>query len=349
MLRPLGLYLSLLLAAPIMRAELVWTPATGWQEEGTNAAAPQSADSRKALDLMNRARTAEENGSPRSAIRLYNRVTRNYTKSIYAPEAFFRIAHIRLGQHAFQKSFEAYQSIVGSYPQYDRFNEVIAGQYRIASSMADGSRTRWMWGVFPGPRRRERAIGYFEAIVSNAPYSDYAPLALMRIAQLHRRYSSKVDAVYALDRLISFYPNTMLTPEAYLRMADTHFSLVDGPPYDQTSATEASSYYQDYLILFPKHTEVARAEKGLDAIKTELAESKMVIARFYDRRRHNYIAARIFYNEAITIYPGSPVAQKARERLEKLAPKIAAQEAAAAAKKSKDVPKPKKTKSFWLF
>ncbi len=350
LLRTLGLLLITLLVPVWLHAGLVWTPSTGWQVEGGAIAAASGEQGRNALDLMNRARSAEENGSYRRALRLYKRVARDYGKSIYGPEAYYRSAQIRLAQRDYRRAFEAYQQIVGLYPNYEKFNEVIAEQYRIASAIADGARRRWLWGLLPGFPKREGAIMYFEYVVANAPYSDYAPLALMRIAQLHKRFRNKVEAIDALDRMINFYPNSILTPDAYLRMADVHASLVDGPEYDQFSAKESSTYYQDYLILFPKDPNVGKAEKGLDAMKTEFAMSKMKLAEFYHYKRHNYIAAKIFYNEAITAYPDSPVAHKARERLDKIAPKLAEQEAAAAARANKiEPPKPKKKKVLWLF
>ncbi|MFI5337145.1 MAG: outer membrane protein assembly factor BamD, partial [Opitutales bacterium] len=62
----------LLAAAPRAHAELVWAPGVGWHVEGT---APTTTlggeDGRNALDMMNKARTAEEAHSNRKAIGLY--------------------------------------------------------------------------------------------------------------------------------------------------------------------------------------------------------------------------------------------------------------------------------------
>jgi outer membrane protein assembly factor BamD len=333
-----------------LRAELVWTPGTGWQVEGGALAVVSGEEGRNALELMNRARAAEESGSNRRALRLYKKVYRSYGKSLYGPEAYFRTAQVRLAQHNYTKAFVAYQQIISLYPNYEKFDFVISEQYRIASAVAAGARNRWMWGTLPGFPKRENAIGYYEYVVANAPYSDYAPLALMNVAKLHKRFRSKIEAIDALDRMISFYPNSILTPEAYLRMAQTRASLVDGPEYDQRSAIDSVTYFQDFLLVFPGDPSVAVAEKGLDSMKTELANSKMKMAEFYHYKRHNYIAAKVFYNEAITLYPNSPVAIKARGRLDKIAPKLAEQEAAEAARASKvAAPKPKKKKILWLF
>jgi outer membrane protein assembly factor BamD len=142
----------------------------------------------------------------------------------------------------------------------------------------------------------------------------------------------------------------VLTPDAYLRIAETHASLVDGPLYDQASTKEAITYYEDYMILFPGHPGMAQAEKGLAEMKTVLARSKLVIADYYLKYRKNYKAAKVFYNEAITAYPDSAVAAEARTKLVTVDAKL--EEQAKAAPASPGAPKPaqpKKPKRFWIF
>jgi outer membrane protein assembly factor BamD len=74
-------------------------------------------------------------------------------------------------------------------------------------------------------------------------------------------------------------------------------------------------------------------------MKKVLADSKMRIADFYFFKRDNYKAARVFYNGAITVYPDSEVATKARQRLAQV------EEAATKAAKAG----PKKKKRFWIL
>jgi outer membrane protein assembly factor BamD len=298
----------------VSRAELVWSPQTGWRIEGGVLSGLVGEDARNALELMNRAREAEEKGSTRSALKAYTKVTKQYTNSVYAPEAYYRIAKIRLARKQYYKAFDAYQAIVIRYPNNDRFNEVIGEQYRIANALMDGARNRLL-GTIPGFRNRDRAVQYFEQIIANAPYSDYAPLALMNVARAHQRAKRVPEAIDALDRMINNYPQSLLAPDAYIRLAQTHASLVDGPYYDQSSTREAITYFEDFMILFPGDPNLNAAEGGLDDMKTVLAESKIKIADFYFDKRDNYKAARVFYNEAITTYPDSAVAQRAKERL----------------------------------
>jgi len=160
----------------------------------------------------------------------------------------------------------------------------------------------------------------------------------MCIANGHKYLKNSEEAIDALDRMINNYPQSANTPEAYLKLAQAHAALVEGPYYDQGSTRDAITYYEDFMILYPGDNTVVTAEKGLTDMKVVLAESKMKIGDFYFYRRDNYKAARVFYNEAITTYPGSAVAETARQRLIEVE--------AAAAKSAQAEPKKKR---FFFF
>jgi outer membrane protein assembly factor BamD len=339
---PLGFVLLAVVFALSGRlsAELVWASETGWKVEGGVLSGLGPIDSKNALDLMNKARAAEEKERTRSAIRSYNKVGKKYANSVYAPEALYRSAKLRLIQKKYSKAFDTFQTIISRYPNTSRFNEIVGEQYRVASALLDGARGRLFW-IFPGFTNREKSIEYFETILFNAPYSDYAPLALMNIARAHQRFDNTDFAIDALDRLINNYPQSVLTPDAYLKLAQAHAGLVDGPYYDQESSRQAITYFEDFMILYPSDNNVAAAEKGLSEMKNELAESKIKIGDFYFYKRDNFKAARVLYNEAITAYPDSEVAARARVRLTEVA---SAEEKAAA-----DAASPKKKKRFLFF
>jgi outer membrane protein assembly factor BamD len=309
-----AVFTALFVTTPRLRADLVWTPATGWKVEGGALASLSGDDGRNALDLMNQARAAEEKGSEGDALGLYSKVVKRYANSVYAAEALYRRGLIYEKDKQYYKAFDAFQEMLARYPNTEKFNQVLAEQYRIAAYLLEGRRS-YIWGWFPGFRNRERSIEYFERIVGNGPHSDYAPLSLMNAARGYRMVGSTEEAIDALDRMINMYPKSALTPDAYLKIAQTHASLNDGPYYDQASTKEAITYYEDYLILFPGDSGAAIAEKGLSDMKQTLAESKMILADYYYKYRHNYKAAKVFYNEAITTYPDSEVAARARTKL----------------------------------
>ena len=324
---------------PRLAADLTWSRSTGWQVESSALAGLTGSQGRSALSQMNRARRAEEAGSRGSAIKAYEAVGRKYQGSVFAPEALFRAGRLLAQRKQYYRAFTDFQEMLRRYPNTKRFNEAVGEQYRIASALVDGGHNR-AWGWFPMIANRTRGIEYFEVILLNAPYGDYAPLALMDIARGNQFIKSTDDAIDALDRLVNNYPQSVLAPVAYLKLGDLHASLTQGPQYDQAATKEAMTYYEDYMILYPGDSNIALAAAGVDKMKTILAKSKIYIGDFYFFKRLNYTAAKVFYNEAITTYPESATARLAKKRLADLDARIA---------RDRVGPKKPSKKRFWLF
>ncbi len=305
---------AVLLVVSAARADLTWTPGTGWRIEGGVLSGLTGMQGEDALKLMNKARAAEESGSLRSAIGAYTKVTRRYGTSVYAPEAFYHIGLLRWKRHQYNKAFDAFQTILARYPNVRRFNEIVSDEYQIAAILLNGGHQRLL-GFIPGFTNRPRGIASMGAILSAAPYSDYAPLCLMEVARGQEYLGNNDEAIDALDQLVNTYPTSVIAPDAYLRLARLHSAEVEGPYYDQAETRQALTYDQDFMILFPSDKRIGDAASGLDRMKRMLAESKIKIGDFYFYKRDNYPAARVFYNEAITSYPDSAAARLARQRL----------------------------------
>lgn len=273
-----------------------------------------TAEEREAQEIVDRAMIDLEEGSTFRAKRKFKRVIKKYPHSRAAGEARMGYATILMGKEKWKKAFRTLQDIITENPEYEEFNKIIAAQFDCASALMDGARGRLLW-VIPGFKQLNEAILQFEFIVHNAPYSDYAPLALMNIALVAEEQDDPEVAIDALDRLINYYPQSMLAPDAYYNMAETYANLVQGPEYDQGSTRQAISYYEDFLILFPQSNYLGEVEANLDAMQNLLATSRLNLGNFYYFYRSNNTAALIFYNEAITIAPDSEAAEEARQRI----------------------------------
>ena len=326
-------------ATPRLAADLNWSPGKGWLLEGGSLSGLAGPQGRAALELMNKARRAEDAGSLGTAIKSYEKVSKKYQSSVYAPEALYRAGHILLKRKQFYRAFTDFQTMISRYPNSKRFNEVIGEQYEVAAALLDGAHNR-IWGFIPGPSNRIKAIEYFMVIVADAPYSDYAPLSLMDAARGFQMDKDTEEAIDSLDRLVNTYPQSVLAPVAYLKLGDLHASLSEGPKYDQASTKEAMTYYEDFMILYPGDPNIAKAASGVERMKTILAQSKIYIGDYYFYKRSNFTAAKVFYNEAITAFPDSPPANLAKKRLAEMTAK---------ANKENIRPKTAPKKRFWLF
>ena len=311
--------LTVCIATQSALADLVWTADKGWQVQGGVIAnvLGEEKNVTNALQAMNEGKKAQEDGSNRLALSYYKTVVTQYPDSIFAPEAYYQMSLVYTNRGQFMDAFESLEEVIKRYPDYPKFNQIVGEEYNVASVIQGGA-TPYLWGWFPWFTNYNDAIKIYEGVVKNAPYSDYAPIALMNISLIAEQEDTPEVAFDALDRLINNYPNSMFAPDAYMQMAKVYRSMVEGPEYDQTPTRSAISFYQDYLILFPKEAGVSKAEEGLDKMRDTYARSRLIMGDFFYYYRNNHIAASIFYNEAITLAPDTPAADEARAQLKKI-------------------------------
>jgi len=304
----------------LQAANITWSPETGYQSDEAELSGLLPGEINKVQKWMNDGRAAEEKKRYRAALRRYKRVQKKFPKSQYAPESLFRTATIRMKQNKVDQAFDAYYLIAFVYPNYGSFNATIGEMYKIAVDRMKTHRTK-IFGVIPGFLNLDRAVQYFERIVYIGPYSDYAPLSLMNIAHTWAKRKDETMTIYALDRLVTNYPRSFLTPDAYIELAKTHYSLTRGASYDQSNTDDAITYFEDFLIQFPSNSGVDLAEDGLAEAEDMKALSKVKIADFYFHKLNRLHAAKVLYNEAITIAPNSSTAEFARKKLAQIAKK----------------------------
>ncbi len=312
------LYICLFTAAVSSQAQVGLNPLDWFQsdrEEELSIDVASSADQSEARSLVAAGVSNLQAGQTGKAERNFKKVIKKYSTTKAAGEARLRYARILMSKGKWKKAFKTLQEIVTENPDYEEFNQVISSQFDCATALMEGARGRILW-VFPGFRQYDEAIRQFETIVKNAPYSDYAPLSLMNIALVAEMKEEPDIAIDALDRLINYYPQSMLAPDAYYNMAETYANLVKGAEYDQGSTRQAISYYEDFLILFPQSNYLGEVEANLNSMENLLASSRLNLGDFYYYYRNNNTAALIFYNEAITIAPDSEAAEEARARIE---------------------------------
>ena len=305
------------LLASALQLQASLNPFTWFQSEeediiSLNVATP--AQEAEASALLETAKAKLAAGSTGSAQRTFKKIIKKYSTAKAAAEAHYYNGQILMSKGRWDKAFTSFQTIVAKHPSYENFDQVIGAQFECATALMEGARGRILW-IIPGFKQYGEATREFEQIVRNAPYSDYAPLSLMNIAIVSEMQEKPEEAIDALDRVINYYPQSMLAPDAYYNMAETYSNLVKGAQYDQGSPRQAISYYEDFLILFPKSNYLGKVESNLDSMEDLLARSRLSLGDFYYNYRANNTAALVFYNETITIAPESEAADEARLRI----------------------------------
>jgi outer membrane protein assembly factor BamD len=271
----------------------------------------------QAQPLMEEAQTAMTQGRTKHALKLYDKVWEKYPASKYASDALYYTGHINMQRQKWRKAFNAYNILIKAYPENEHFNEMVCDLFQIGQAYEDGINIHYLW-IIPY-RDRTKAITVYESMVSVAPYSDYAPTALLRVAMLHCNLRELVSAVGTVDRVINDYPNSIETPNATIMMGDYLAGQVDGPAYDQGATNEAMDYYRDFLTLYPANPSVKYCETKLAKNREQYAQSRFLVGVFFYKYRDDYDSAAVFFNDSITIAPESQSAKDARVYLDKIA------------------------------
>ncbi len=310
------LALAALALAPLAaRAELVWTPEEGWQARGGLIADLAAEPERKtALDLMNKARAAQEEESWYSALTYYNEVIDDFPGSDYEAEALYQKGVIHLRRSQFERAFKDFAAIPERHPEYPGFDRVIEGQYAVAMAIRRGERP-WLWGWIPWFKDNEKALEFFDKVNAAAPYGPMADWSLYEKGEWAREIDKEEDAIDGYERLVYRYPDSFLTPKAYVAMAELYAGRVMGPHWDQGSTRDALNYYRDFVDLFPKDPQAPAAQQKVLELRDTLARNRLELGKFYYYRRNNGRAAAIFLNEAVNVAPDSAAAKEAQEVL----------------------------------
>lgn len=289
-----------------------------WYElaiEKKNSPEQASVPSQSADKAFLEAKAKYEAGNRWSASRKLKQIVKKYPTTLAAADALALNATIYLEKGRFVKSFQNFQKVIDEHPTYPRFDNIIGLQFEASTALMEGARGK-IFGLIPGFRQYNEAMKQFEQIVRNAPYSDYAPLALMNVAIIAQRQGKEEIAIDTLDRFINFYPQSMLASDAYFNLADAYADLVQGFQYDQGATRQAISYYEDFLILFPENQNVGEVEANIKRMENLLSASRKELGDFYYFHRSNTTAALAFYNEAITIAPDSESADDSRRLID---------------------------------
>lgn len=138
------------------------------------------------------------------------------------------------------------------------------------------------------------AAKYFAFIKARFPYSKYAVLAELRLADAEFGAGHHLQAIDGYKMFIKFHPTHDMVingyasyriGEAYVKMLPSDFWLL--PPAhekDQSATMDAHRQLGNFLKKYPKSPYRPEAKKKLQKINRKLADHEMYVARFYWER-----------------------------------------------------------------
>jgi outer membrane protein assembly factor BamD len=147
------------------------------------------------------------------------------------------------------------------------------------------------------------AIETFQAIIDNYPYSDYAVLAELKIADAYFDDGKYEEALSYYRDFGDLHPRNEKVPYTVFRAALCHKRRVKSPNRDQTATRDALVFLDLLLSKFPHSEYAERAEAMWRDLRMRLALQIRSIGDFY-LGRSEYQSAAERYRSLLNEYPG---------------------------------------------
>jgi outer membrane protein assembly factor BamD len=148
-----------------------------------------------------------------------------------------------------------------------------------------------------------KAIETLQAIIDNYPYSEYAVLAELEIADAYFEDERYEEALSYYRDFADLHPQHEKVPYTILRSALCHYEQIGTIDRDQTSAREALHFLDLLLRGHPYSPEAAEGERMMHELRTRLAENVVMTGDFYLERKEFQSAAERYRN-VLNMYPG---------------------------------------------
>ena len=156
----------------------------------------------------------------------------------------------------------------------------------------------------------EKAKEAFEKIKDWYPYSKYAILAELKIADAHYRLQEYEEAIFAYEEFESLHPRNEAIPYVVYQVGRCYFEQIDAPDRDQVTARKALDTFGRLIREYPEDLYAAKAREHINDCLRSLAESEFRIGVFYYNSKR-YRAALGRFQNILTKYPDVGVHQQA--------------------------------------
>jgi len=182
------------------------------------------------------------------------------------------------------------------------------------------------------------AIGTFEQVRNRFPYSSYAALAELRIADAEFDRGEYLAAIDAYNTFVKLHPSHPDVDWAAFRVGEAHYKAIPSDFFifpasserDTTEARAARTTLEDFITAYPDSRYVERARQLLAETLLLLARHELYVGDFYaSRKRWEGAASR--YETLLRSYPGVGLDEEATFKLVEALRRLGEKERAIAA------------------
>ena len=156
----------------------------------------------------------------------------------------------------------------------------------------------------------KKAIKSFEKLKDWYPFSKYAILAELKIADAHYRLQEYEEAVYAYENFENLHPRNEVVPYVIYQIGLCYFEQIDTVDRDQTTAHKALDIFLRLQKQFPNDAYSKKADARIKKCFKSLAGHELYVGLFYYKAKR-YKSALQRFRRIISEFPDVGAHQKA--------------------------------------
>ena len=192
----------------------------------------------------------------------------------------------------------------------------------------------------------KKAIESFEQLRDWYPFSKYAILAELKIADSHYYLKQYEDAIFAYEEFENLHPRNEAVPYVIYQIGMSYFDQIDTVDRDQTNAQNALKTFSRLTQQYPDTVYARKASSHIRACVKSLAGHDYYVGLFYYKGKHFKAALKRFEN-IITQYPDVGIHHDALQYITRCEEEIRKQELAGKKKTKETKEEAPKGRGLW--
>lgn len=156
----------------------------------------------------------------------------------------------------------------------------------------------------------ESAIESFEKLKDYYPFSKFAMLAELKIADSYFRLNQYGEAIFAYEEFERLHPRNEAIPYVIYQIGYCYFRQMDTVDRDQTATQKALDAFDRLTRQFPDDAYAVKAKEHILKCLKTLAGHEFYVGYFYYKSKH-YEAALHRFKTILTHYPDVGIHYKA--------------------------------------
>jgi outer membrane protein assembly factor BamD len=160
-------------------------------------------------------------------------------------------------------------------------------------------------------KRYSMALEKMKNLKNKFPYSNYAKIAQLRIADIHYLDEAYIEAAASYELFRDLYPKHEKIDYVIFKIGESYLNQLPSTiDRDLSPGLKAISAYEELQTLYPKSQYIEDAKKHLQIVRGMLSDKEAYIADFY-YKNEQYDSAAKRYEKIINKYSGTKNEERA--------------------------------------